>query len=117
MTTTPIVWKPTFLPNPNPAGNQIAPQTIALPNGNFLAVWQDDSDVNGPSPFIDVVGRIFDALGNPIGAPFQVNATIFNSDETEPKIVAMPDGGFVIAYGSFDNTNGGFITVERHDST
>src|SRR4051812_11687062 len=111
MTTTPTIWKATFYPNfDGEPGNQSAPQTIALPNDRFLTVWQDDT--NGPGAFTDIMGRIFTPDGGPAGAAFQVNSAFTASDETEPKVVALPDGGYVVAYGSYLDTLGGFIGVE-----
>src|SRR5688572_29171226 len=116
MTTTPTIWKAEFYPNfAAPAGLQTVPQTIGLANGNILVVWEDDTQ--GPSPGIDVMGRIFTPEGHPASAPFQVNTASVDSDETGPKIVALPDGGFVMAYGwSWSEALGGFIVVERFDS-
>ena len=115
MTTTPTIWKPAFVANIGAlSGGQTVPRTIGLANGNFLTVWQDDT--NGPGPYIDVMGRMFNAEGVAIGSPFQVNSAVVFSDETGPKIVAMPDGGFVVAYGSYLEALGGFIGVERFDA-
>ncbi len=115
MTTTPTIWKSAFSPNIGAqAGRQIVPQNIALANGNFLVVWEDDTQ--GPSPFTDIMGQMFSPEGVAIGGPIQVNTAIVASDETGPKIVALPDGGFVMAYGSYFEALGGFITVQRFDS-
>jgi hypothetical protein len=38
-------------------------------------------------------------------------------NETELKLAAMPDGGFVMAYGGFSTALRGFITVERFNSS
>ena len=117
MTTTPTLWKSSYTANwGSTAGGQSVPQSIGLANGNILVVWQDDSDNNAPSPYIDVAGRVFDAEGIPVGPVFQVNALVTASDETGPKIVALPDGGYVVAYGSYSAADGGFITVQRFDS-
>jgi hypothetical protein len=90
------------------------PRTIGLANGNFLTVWEDNT--NGPVPFIDIMGQMFSAEGVALGSPFQVNSAITGSDETGPKIVAMPDGGYVIAHGSYLEAIGGPIGVERFDA-
>ena len=112
-TTVPTVWKSAFTANTLATnGTQSVPQAIGLKNGNILVVWQDTT--NGPGPSIDVMGRLFDPKGTPLGFPFQVNTDVVNWDETGPKIVAMPDGGYVIAYGSFNQAIGGFIGIERH---
>lgn len=115
MTSTPTIWKAPFIANVGATvGGQSVPQTIGLANGNFLVVWEDTS--NGPSPFIDIMGRMFNAEGTALGAPFQLNSAVVASDETGPKIVAMPDGGYVVAYGSYLEALGGFIGVERFDA-
>jgi Ca2+-binding RTX toxin-like protein len=110
----PTLWKMIEPVNAGATGGlQTVPQTIGLANGNILVVWEDTT--NGGSDLIDVMGRLLDPEGVPIGPAFQVNRTIFVKDETGPKLVALPDGGFVMAYGSYDN-NGGFIAVERYDN-
>ena len=115
LTTTPTIWKPSFTVNAGATdGSQTVPQTIGLKNGNILVVWEDDT--HGPSPGLDVMGRIFDPEGNRVGDPFQVNAGITEGPETGPKIVALPDGGFVMAYGGYSVADGGFIVVQRFNS-
>jgi Ca2+-binding RTX toxin-like protein len=117
MTTTPTIWKPSFVVNAGyTVGKQTVPQTIGLANGNILVVWEDTSNVNGPSAGIDVVARMFDPEGKPIAAPYQLNSVTVASDETGPKIVALPDGGFVMAYGSYSADLGGFIQIQRYDA-
>ena len=113
MTTTPTPWLPAFTANfAAAAGTQTVPQPIGLKNGNILVVWEDNT--NGSSPSTDVMGQLFDPHGTPIGLAFQVNTDVVASDETGPQIVALPDGGYVIAYGSLKPAIGGFIGIERH---
>jgi Ca2+-binding RTX toxin-like protein len=115
MTSTPTIWKPAFIANTGAtAGGQTVPRTIGLTNGNFMVVWEDN--LNGPGPFIDIMGRMFNADGVALGTPFQINSAVVASDETGPKIVAMPDGGYVVAYGSYLEAIGGFIGIERFDA-
>ena len=115
MTTTPTIWKSTFTANIGAtAGGQTVPRTIGLANGNFLTVWEDNT--NGTGPFTDIMGRMFTPEGNAIGTPFQINSAVVGSDETGPKIIAMPDGGYVVAYGSYLDALGGFIGIERFDA-
>ncbi len=115
MTTTPTIWKPAFSVNVGAtAGSQTVPRTIGLANGNFLTVWEDTT--NGTGAGIDIVGRLFTPEGIAIGFPFQINSAVVASDETGPKIVAMPDGGYVVAYGSYLEALGGFIGIERFDA-
>ena len=115
MTTTPTIWKSAFSPNPEAqTGIQSVPQTIGLANGNILVVWEDDTEAT--RPFTDIIGQLLSPEGVAIGTAFQVNSSIWAGDETGPKIVALPDGGFVMAYGGYFEAIGGFITVERFNS-
>ena len=115
MTTTPTIWKSSFNPGVTSlSGNQTVPQTIGLANGNILVVWQDDTDPT--RPFTDIMGQILSPEGIASGPAFQVNAAVWGGDETGPQIVALPDGGFVMAYGGYLEALGGFITVERFNS-
>ena len=115
MTTTPTIWKSAFNPGvTSTIGNQTVPQSIGLANGYILVVWQDDTDPT--RPFTDIIGQILSPEGVATGPAFQVNAAIWGGDETGPKIVALPDGGFVMAYGGYFEALGGFITVERFNS-
>ena len=116
MTTTPTIWKAQFTANfGSMAGTQITPNVIGLANGNFLVVWEDRA--GGPSPFIDMMGQIFGPNGDTVGQAFHVNSAVVDGDETGSKIVALPDGGYVVAYGAYDAENGGYIVVERFNSS
>ena len=100
MTTTPTPWLPASTANYTAGeGWRTVKQAIGIKkNGNILVVWEDNT--NGSSPSTDVMGQLFDPHGTPIGLAFQVNTDVVASDETGPQIVALPDGGYVIAYGS-----------------
>src|SRR6185312_6978922 len=107
MTTTPTIWKAKFTVNQYQNGDEFDPQSIGLSNGNILVVW-DDAHVGGGAGR-DIVGQMFHANGTQLGAPFQVNYTFENDNETDPKIVALPDGGFVVVYSSHNNFIGDFF--------
>lgn len=99
MTTTPTVWKSLFQLNMADAGNQEAVQVIDIGLGRFVAVWTElNGGPIGTSAGADLVGQIFDAEGDPIGAAFQVNVDYFSGDEHGASLVARPDGGFVMVY-------------------
>ena len=45
-----------------------------LANGNVLIAWTDAENTGaGSPPGNDVIGRIFDPAGNPIGGEFLIN--------------------------------------------
>jgi Ca2+-binding RTX toxin-like protein len=114
----PTLWKKIEPVNAGAtAGSQTVPQTIALANGNILVVWEDTFQGGNEFPGIDVVGSLFDPEGTPLRTAFQVNLTSTDGNETGPQIVALPDGGFVMAYGGYNPAEGGFIAVDRYNSS
>jgi Ca2+-binding RTX toxin-like protein len=116
MTTTPTIWKAQFTVNAGLTnGNQSESVAIGLADGRFLTVWTDDGNNVDSSPNHDTVGRIYDAQGNAVGAPFQLNRSNFVDDERRPVVAALPDGGFVIAYE--DGAVYSSIRFERYSAT
>jgi hypothetical protein len=99
MTTTPTVWKAVFTVNAG-LGNdtQARPVTIGLADGRFLTVWIDDGNNVDNDYSRDIIGKIYDAQGIPVGGAFQLNQDYFLDLEDHPAIAALPDGGFVVAY-------------------
>jgi len=78
-----------------PSGVAVA----ALTGGGFVATWA--ANVQGQT---DVYAQAYTAAGSPVGAVFRVNDYVpgFQSD---PNVVGLPDGGFVISYGSLDSAD------------
>ncbi|MCB1490778.1 MAG: M10 family metallopeptidase C-terminal domain-containing protein, partial [Rhodobiaceae bacterium] len=111
MTTTPLEWLNEFQTNTtdgtSPNNDQSNPQIVQLSNGNILVVWQSNTDpASGPgSDFSwDLIGRIFDPLGNAVTGEFQVNTTFTSDWEILPSITALEGGGFAVAYKDFDSS-------------
>ena len=89
-----------FLVNTITANDQEEPSIAALAGGGYVIVWeseddQDDGSGNG------IKAQIYDAYGTAVGAEFLVN-TRTNDDQNSPSITALADGGFVIAWDSYD---------------
>ncbi len=117
MTITPSLWADLEQVNtgdlgPN-GGDQEDPGVVGLANGNFLVVYDDDSDANDSLPGDDILGRLYDALGNPLGSPFALNQLRTGDDEVEPDVAALSDGGFVLVYEGKD-ANGTSLIYETY---
>ena len=93
-----------FQVNTETAGDQRDPQVAALSDGGFVTVWESygqDGDSDG------VFGQRFDAVGNALGTEFAVN-TETEYAQVDPAVAGLTDGGFVVAwesyqyYGSYD---------------
>lgn len=105
MSITPTIWLNEFISNLVTADTQSDPQVIGLANGNFLVVWQDNNDTVADGIGTDIVGVIFNALGQAItGSLFLNDGFGFSRNEILNSVSATPDGGFVIAY-TFPNAD------------
>jgi Ca2+-binding RTX toxin-like protein len=112
MPAIPATWLEDFVVNTNPTGSQRDPVITQLASGHILVVWTDtDSSAPAGSPAgYDVIGRIFDPLGNAVTDEIRLNTRNTAADEFNPSVTALADGGFVIAYdesssGSYDDLN------------
>ncbi|MCB1491342.1 MAG: hypothetical protein KDJ77_06020 [Rhodobiaceae bacterium] len=120
MTTTPTVWLDTFTANLVTGSSQTDPVITGLSNGNFLVTWVDSNNANDVAPAngTDIVGVIFDALGNAISDSLFLNEAFGDANnEAEPAIAATNDGGFVVVYTSANATiNDDDILFRRFDA-
>jgi hypothetical protein len=99
MPLTPETWLNEFIVNLTATGIQTDPDIIQLANGNILVVWTsfDDSGVGSPAGS-DIIGQIFDPLGNRIGGEFLVNSSSSGQNEGPAQIAALPSGGFLSVF-------------------
>ena len=91
-----------FLVNTFSENNQGKSQSVGLPDGGWVTVWYSyaqDGDSGG------IYGQRFLANGQLHGHSFQVN-TEAQSNQTDPSVAALPDGGWVVAYSSASSING-----------
>ena len=102
MPNTPVSWSINdFFANTNPNGTQSDPVITQLANGNVLITWTDaDNSGVGLFPGTDVIGRIFDPLGNAVTGEIQLNVFFNVDNEEDPEIVALANGGFMVVYES-----------------
>lgn len=86
------------------AGNQTNPSVTKLADGSLIVAWYSDTGAN-------IYARRLLADGTPTGAEFQLNAPYSQSYvQSEVKIKALPDGGFVAVWRS-ENQDGSFAGV------
>lgn len=109
MTTTPTVWKAEYQVNPVEPVDQfqtgVAVTDIGF--GRHVAVYNELGNV---------LGQIFDAEGNPLGAAFQVNQTSnLSGQEWFAALASRPGGGFVAAYVATTGGNYG-VFFDTYDS-
>ena len=118
MPTTPEVWLSEFTVNAgNTSGTQVEPQITQLSNGNILVAWEDSlNNVDGANG-TDIIGQIYDPLGNPVGAPFHMNTFRNIDDEGEFEIAATPGGGWILAYEDDNGAAAAAIVIDVFNSS
>ncbi|WP_319005698.1 calcium-binding protein [Pararhizobium sp. BT-229] len=87
--------------NTTAAGGQIVPQVTGLADGGYVVIWRSDT----PTSDQDVFGRVFNDDGSPRGADFVLNA-ITDKNQVISTVTALPDGGFIALWVSFDAGDG-----------
>ena len=103
MPVTPVSWSSTdFTANTNLTGTQNDPVITQLANGNVLISWVDldntAGSAGGSATGTDVIGRIFDPLGNAVTGEIRLNVFYNADDEQDPEITALANGGFMVVY-------------------
>jgi hypothetical protein len=97
------------------------PAIAILQDGGFVITW-----TSGVRSFKDfttpdgqgagVFGQRYDAAGNKLGSDFQVN-TIASGDEFDSTIVALNDGGFIVAWTAvLASSNTREVRMQRYDA-
>jgi hypothetical protein len=66
------------------------------PNGNFVVVWLDD---------YELVGRLFDRTGSPLGSEFQVSTYSLYSPFVWPDVAMDASGDFVVVWSNSDSSD------------
>jgi hypothetical protein len=97
--------------------NQDDPSVAVLDSGDFVVVWESGSSAyEQDGSLTGVYAQRYDSDGVRIGGEFRVNN--FTQDEQEDvAIAAMSDGGFVVAWHSWEQDGDGYAVVaRRYDS-
>ena len=84
-------------------GSQYDSVTVGLLNGNFVVTWTDES--SSGDDYSNVRAQIFSASGARIGSEFEVNTTVFRSQDS-PDITVLTNGNFVVSWQD-DSGQGG----------
>jgi Ca2+-binding RTX toxin-like protein len=74
-----------------------APKVTALGGGRFVVMWVFGEGAGGDGSRSSIKAQIFEADGTRVNGEFIVNL-ITEGDQTLPSVVALPDGGFAVAF-------------------
>jgi len=79
-------------------------RTTALVGGGFVVTWRDTSlgvgGAGGDASGSAVKAQVFGADGRRVGGELRINTVTANSQDTAD-VIALPNGGFVVAWQSF----------------
>jgi len=79
-------------------------RVIGLANGGFVVTWEDRSQTGGDTDGQATRAQVFDNLGNKVGGEILVN-TRTAGNQTSANVDATPDGGFIIAWQDWTQTD------------
>jgi hypothetical protein len=83
-------------------GQHYDPKIATAPNGNFVAVWEDDNDGNGVG---QIYARGFDADGNALFNQIAVNS-VAAGQQRHPSVAIDDTGKFVVAWEDDQDDDG-----------
>ena len=87
-------------------GYHARPAVATAGAGDFVAVWQSDSQGTGPDAGYDIFGQRFDGAARRAGAEFRVN-THTPDHQIAPAAAMAVDGSFVVVWQSEGQDGGG----------
>ncbi len=82
----------------------------ALDGGGYVVTWLDRTTVN-----VTARGQRCDAVGNPVGAVFEIGAGLDAFDKSDIVVSGIDGGGFVVAFT--DGANAGDNWYERYNAS
>ena len=91
-----------FVVNSTLDSTQRDPHVVRDGAGNALIVWQSVNQVS-PTSQGDIVGRLFDPAGNPVGSEVLLNQNSAGSQE-RPAAAMNSSGNAIVAWASFEDS-------------
>ena len=88
------------------------PVVTALSDGGWLVVWQSYSQEGGN---FGIYGLRYNSAGVAVGSEFHVN-TYTSSEQTNPSVTSLADGGWLITWQSDQEGSGWGIYGQRYNS-
>src|SRR5919112_2003752 len=71
------------------------PQIVGLPNGGFIAVWQQFHQTNSPFDATSIQAQIYNADGSARGSQFQIDAPLYEYGDlnvANPSVIVQKNG-------------------------
>ena len=101
---------PKFHLSTSATGGETSASVTRLGNGNFLTIWSDTRNTSGLNVSTDIMGRIVNASGAPVGAEFVANSAT-SGIQLGTDLLALGDGRAVAVWAT------GTASLGRVDTT
>ena len=86
-------------PVPRLEADETQSTVTGLTNGNYVIAWTDGASVTGDTSGTHIEASIFSGNGTPAGPTnFLVNTGITAGDQTEPSVIGLSNGNFLVAW-------------------
>ncbi|KAA0568850.1 FG-GAP-like repeat-containing protein, partial [Azospirillum sp. Sh1] len=99
LTALPERWASTYT-----LDDQVDSSITVLSSGGYVVTWTsgafDGSGRHQDNAGLGIFAQRFNAVGNPVGGEFQVNASTPNN-QIQSHVVALADGGFAVFWSEF----------------
>ncbi len=86
-----------FQVNTTTEGTQQAQSVTGLASGGFVVTWLDSGHVGLPGQLSSIRGQLYDSSGAKIGGEFLIAGPL-EGGFGEPRVTALDDGGFFVAW-------------------
>ncbi|WP_424990889.1 Ig-like domain-containing protein [Fluviibacterium sp. S390] len=90
--------------NETTINSQYNPDVIGLDGGGWVVAWSDNGSNDGSG--VGVFGQVYAADGTRIDGEFQINTEVA-STQHQPRLVALPGGGFAASWSSWTSGTAG----------
>lgn len=113
LVSAPLVFAAGSAVDTRTAGNQQTPDVARAASGASVIVWSGPADQRNLS---EVFARRYDARGNPLGPPIQVNQSTALR-QYQPGVAMAADGSFAVVWSNGEDGPGFKVAGRRFDAS
>ncbi|ASG24922.1 calcium-binding protein [Nitrospirillum viridazoti] len=97
-------------------GNQLQASLAGLTDGGYVVAFIDDTAPWDGTGTYDILLRRYNASGTLVGGTVRVDS-VTTDTQLQPKVVAMPDGGYLVTWASNNEDGSGYgVYAQRYDA-
>src|ERR1700761_7857034 len=86
------------------------PSVAVLPDGDFVAVWDQFNEDEGVAGSFDIESAVYNPSGQLITPGYQADTSLQGANQSGSQVAVLSDGSWVVAWDSDGGT--GIVNVE-----